>query len=212
MKRGSARSIAKNSTKRIALIAVMAATLIGGKIALASLPNIEIVTLLCALYGYVLGPIGIASIGIFIPCEILIWGPGPWVVSYCVYWPLVCVVFYILRKAQVKNRWLLTLTAAVLTVFFGFFAGLVDVGLFMGFYDNFWLRFSIYYMRGIGYCAIHVACNIALFSTAFVPIKQVLVRQYAKLKLTPDIKPRRSAASDEAALPLSRECAQGREE
>ena len=45
----------------IALVGIMAATLECAKLALASLPNIEAVTLLSAVYGYVFGPLGIAA-------------------------------------------------------------------------------------------------------------------------------------------------------
>ena len=42
----------------VALVGIMAATMECGKLALSFLPNIEIVTLLHALYGYVFGYLG----------------------------------------------------------------------------------------------------------------------------------------------------------
>lgn len=169
-----------STAKRVALAGVMTATLIGGKLALASLPNIEIVTLLCALYGYVFGLMGIGATVVFVLCETLIWGFGPWVISYFIYWPLVCLVFFILGKCRIKNRYILTAAAALLTVLFSVLTSLVDVGLFMGEFDRFWLRFSVYYMRGIVFYIIHIVCNAALFLSAFPLLERVLTNAYVK--------------------------------
>ena len=61
---------------KLALIAIMAATLEGGKLALSFIPNVEIVTLLCAVYGYVFGFYGIIATYIFVGIETLIWEIG----------------------------------------------------------------------------------------------------------------------------------------
>ena len=45
--------------RQVALVGIMAATMECGKLALSFLPNIEIVTLLHALYGYAFGALGI---------------------------------------------------------------------------------------------------------------------------------------------------------
>ena len=170
----------KYSAKSIALIGIMAATLTGGKMALSFLPNIEIVTLLCALYGYVFGPLGLVAVFIFVLCEMLIWGFGTWVVAYIIYWPLVCCVFFALGKFKIENRVILTVIAAILTAFFGAFTSLIDIGLFMGQYDMFWYRFSVYYMRGIVYYIIHIVCNIACFLFVFRPLCGVLMKYKLK--------------------------------
>ena len=59
-------SVHRTRALKIALIAVMAATLEGGKLALAAIPNVEIVTLLCAVYGYVFGGAGIIATYVFV--------------------------------------------------------------------------------------------------------------------------------------------------
>ena len=89
---------------KLALIAVMAATLEGGKLALSFIPNVEIVTLLCAVYGYVFGLSGIVATYVFVGLETLIWGANTWVVTYLIHWGAVALVFMLLGKARVKRR------------------------------------------------------------------------------------------------------------
>ncbi len=155
-----------SGAKAIALVGITAATVECAKLALSALPNIEVVTLLVALYGYVFGWYGVLSAIVFVSIEPIIYGFGTWVVSYYIYWPLVALVFMALGKARLKNRWLLT-AALGLTFFFGVLTSLVDVGLLSGNFDNFLYRFGVYYARGIVFYAIQLACNAVLFPLAF---------------------------------------------
>ena len=52
---------ARLTALQIAYVAVSAATVTAGKLALSALPNVEVVTLLLASYGYVFGPGGVLS-------------------------------------------------------------------------------------------------------------------------------------------------------
>ena len=151
----------------IALVGIMAATLDCGKLALSFLPNIEVVTLLLALYGYTFGIYGVASALVFVSIEPIIYGFGTWVVSYYVYWPLVAIVFMILSRVKVKNRFVLAGVAVLLTVWFGVLTTLIDIGLFSGFFDNFWYRFGVYYMRGIPFYVAQTVSNAVLFPLLF---------------------------------------------
>ena len=118
----------RDRAKKIAIIAMMSATLEGAKLALSFIPNVEIVTLLCALYGYVFGWSGIIAAYLFVAIESLIWGFNTWVITYLIYWPLVTFCFMLLGKYDIKNRLVITLTASVLTVFFGVLSSLIDTG------------------------------------------------------------------------------------
>jgi len=158
-----ARSVALSC----ALVGVMAATLECGKLALSAIPNVEVVTLLLSIYGYVFGWLGVLSAFVFVSIEPLIYGFGTWVVSYYIYWPLVAIVFMLLSRLRVKNRWVLCAAALLLTFFFGILSSLVDIGLFSGSYDNFFPRFFIYYSRGVYFYIIQLACNGILFPSLF---------------------------------------------
>lgn len=166
----------KNTILSIALIGLMAAMLECGKLVLAVLPNIEVVTLLCALFGYVFGGAGVVATIVFIAIEPLIYGFGTWMISYCLYWPLVTIIFMLLGRAKVRNRVILTVIAVILTVWFGVLSSLVDVGLFSGYFDNFFYRFGIYYLRGISFYVTQIICNAVLFPLLFRPLSQSLTK------------------------------------
>ena len=152
---------------KVALVGIMAATVECGKLVLASIPNVEVVTLLIGLYSYTFGWLGILASLIFVCIEPLIWGLGTWVISYFIYWPLVALIFAAFGAIGVKNRVVLTSFAVVLTFLFGVLTALVDGGLFTGNFDNFLYRFGIYYARGIVFYALQIACNLVLFLFVF---------------------------------------------
>ncbi len=166
-------------TKDLVLIPLLAATLTVGKTALAFLPNVEIVTLLLALYGYLFKWRGVAAAYIFVIVEMFIWGVAPWVISYFLYWPLVAAVFWVLVKAGVKNRFVLSGTAVVLTIFFGVLTSFVDIGLFSLNFDKFFYRFSVYYLRGISFYLTQIICNAVLFVLTF-PVLSKFLRKVSK--------------------------------
>ena len=124
------------NARSIALVGIMAATLECGKLALSFLPNIEVVTILCALYGYVFGIYGIIATAVFVCIEPLIYGFGSWIITYFIYWPLVAFVFMLLRKKGGKSRLWLTVIAVALTVGFGVISSIVDAAFYLGINKN----------------------------------------------------------------------------
>lgn len=155
------------NARTVALVGIMAATLECGKLVLSVLPNIEVVTLLCALYGYVFGLYGVIAAVIFVCIEPLIWGIGSWLVTYFIYWPLVTFVFLLLRKRRMQSRLHLTLIALGLTLFFGILSSVVDTAYYLGINENYFKNLVIYYVRGIVFYLVQLATNAALFSTVF---------------------------------------------
>ena len=162
--------VRRKRARKIALIAMMTATLEVGKLALSFIPNVEVVTLLCAVYGFVFGWAGIVATYLFVGIECLIWGLNTWVATYVLYWPLVTFCFMLLGKRNIKNRLIATLLAVALTAFFGVLSSLIDAGLLLGFHDGFWKRFAIIYARGVIFYVIQMVCNFVLFLGIFRPI------------------------------------------
>lgn len=156
-----------SSAAAVALVGIMAATLECGKLALSFLPNIEVVTLLTALYGYVFGWYGVAAAAVFVCIEPLIYGFGSWVVTYIIYWPAVAFIFMLLRRLGVKNRWLITATAVGLTVLFGVLSSIIDTAFLLGINENYFKNLLLYYVRGFVFYFIQIACNAALFPLLF---------------------------------------------
>ena len=160
----------------------MAATIEAGKWALAAVPNVEVVTLFCALYGYVFGWMGMAATMVFVWMESMIWGFNTWVIEYIIHWGAVCGFFWLLGHLRVKNRVALTATAVVLTIAFGVQSSIIDVlvymkdGQFFAKTANFWYRFGVYYMRGIWFYVAEVVTNLVVFPLLFIPLQRLLHR------------------------------------
>ena len=154
--------------KAIALVGISAATIECAKLALSFLPNIELVTLLTALYGYVFGWLGVLAAVVFVCIEPLIYGINSWVITYFVYWPLVAFVFMMLRRAKVRNRWILTATAVGLTMLFGVLSSLIDVAIMIGINEYYLKNCVIYYLRGVVFYVVQIACNATLFPLLFM--------------------------------------------
>lgn len=163
----SFKKIGIKSARDIALVGIMAATLSCGKLALSFLPNIEVVTLLTALYGYVFGWLGVASAIIFVCIEPLIYGFGSWIITYIIYWPALAALFMILGRKGVKGRLALTASAVGMTVAFGLLSSFIDSALYLGINKHFLVNFFIFYARGIIFYLVQIACNAALFPTVF---------------------------------------------
>ena len=174
---------AKLSALQIAYVAVCAATVTAGKTALSAIPNVEIVSLLLAAYGYCFGISGVLSSFVFCGVEILIWGAGSWVVLYFIYWPALAVLFAVFGRLKIKNKIVITLTACVMTTLFGVLSSLIDTGLFTGFHENFWSRFAVLYVRGGAFYLTQIICNAVAFTLLFPPLC-ALLRRIAPAKLT----------------------------
>lgn len=163
-------------TRYTALIGMMAATVECAKLALAALPNIEVVSLLIALYSYVFGWAGVLAALVFVFIEPLVWGMGTWFISYLIYWPILALVFLFFGKSKSSNRFIITAAAVIMTFFFGILTSLVDIGLFSGSFDRFFYRFGIYYARGILFYSLHICSNFVIFLFAFPPLKKFVFK------------------------------------
>lgn len=172
----------------VALAGVYAALIIGGKEALAAIPNVEIVTLLCALGGYALGAISVVSVFAFVTVEGAIYGFGTWIVSYYLYWPLVAVAFMALGRmigvrSSIAIRIVPAVAALLLTAWFSVLTSLIDVGLLTGFFENFHVRFAVYYVRGIPFYITQLATNLVLFPIFFPVLAKTLIKLRMRLFL-----------------------------
>ncbi len=169
--------------KGVALVGVMAATLECGKLVLSALPNIEVVTILCALYGYVFGIYGVLAAAVFVLIEPLIWGFGSWIITYIIYWPTVALIFMLLGRRGVKNRLILTGVALGLTLCFGILSSAIDVAFYLGINDFYFANLGLYYLRGVVFYALQLATNGALFPTLFLFLASKLERIKAQMNM-----------------------------
>ena len=169
--------------RQIALVGVMAATLECGKLVLSALPNIEVVTLLCALYGYVFGIYGVMAAAVFVCIEPLIWGFGSWLITYIIYWPMVAVIFMLLARRGVRGRGVITAIALAMTFLFGVISSVIDCAFYLGINEYYLQNLPIYYLRGIAFYIAQLATNAALFPTLFLFITDRLRGMKARMSL-----------------------------
>ena len=161
------KKLIRSPAGAVVLVGLCAAITECGKLALASVPNVEVVTLFTALFSYCFGIVGLLSTVIFVIIEALIYGVNLWVISYAIYWPLLAIVFIHLGKLRIKNRIVLTATALFMTLLFGVIDSVIEIGLFQGYFDKFLTRFFIYYSRGIAFYLAMLITNLCLFPTLF---------------------------------------------
>ena len=178
----------------IAVSAMYAALLVGGKEALAVLPNIEVVTLLIAVCAYVWGPIVVfPAVNVFIAVDMAIWGVNTWIISYLIHWNTVAVIFWLLGRVHFKRKVteivVATAVAVAVTTVFGVLTSAVDTlvgytgkGFFVDF-DNVLYRFGLMYGSGVTFFVTQILCNLVLFTAVFDPL--VKLNRKAQLRMLP---------------------------
>ncbi|MFW5780310.1 MAG: hypothetical protein ACOCWI_02535 [Bacillota bacterium] len=154
--------------KKIVLIGLFAAILTGGKLALMSLPNIEVVTLFIFLFSLSFGwKMSLASVLVFCAVEVSIFGFNTWIIAYFIYWPLVALVssFFFNRY---HNNIIIIIIGVFMTFLFGVITSLVDAAFAYGASGiNFFTLFFAIYARGVLFYAVHIASNAVLMSIVF---------------------------------------------
>ena len=154
------------------------------------LPNIEVVTSLLISYALILPTRQVISIVYgFILLEIFIWGFAIWWVAiYVVYWSFLCLTIkfttkFISNKLATKSfsniqliyvtyskKYLFNtkiilsvLIGIIFTVLFGAFSTLIETIIFREFpTQKFWIYYSLRYVSGIPFFAIHIISNIVV--------------------------------------------------
>lgn len=167
--------------KKIAALAVMAALIVCGKLALDFIANVEVVSLFCALFGYVFGLCAIIPTTVFCLISGAFWGYNLWVITYLIHFNSIVVVFWLLSKKSLKKPYITAPIICVMTFLFGVldaFTVTIISGL-----DNFFYRFFVYYFRGIAFVIVHVVSNVIVFILLFNLLENLLQKIKFKLKL-----------------------------
>jgi len=158
-------------TRDIVTIGLLAATLEAAKLALASIANIELVSLLIAIFALVYQKKSFYIIAVFVLLEGLLFGFGLWWVSYLYVWAILAGLTLCFRKNTD-------------TIFWAFFLGLY--GLLFGalcaipYVVIGGLHGGIaYWIAGIPFDLAHCAGNFVLTLVLFKP----LYRLFKKLSM-----------------------------
>lgn len=162
----------KLTIKEIVLIGLMVATLEAGKIALSFLPNIEIVSLLIALYTIIFGRKILYAVFVFVVIECLVWGFGLWSIMYFYIWPLLALISYLFRNQ--KSVWFWSILLAIYGLIFGALCSIVY--LFAGGFSG----AISWWIAGIPYDIIHCVGNFAVTLVLYKPLSKVLLKLKSK--------------------------------
>ncbi len=154
--------------KKTVMCALMGALLFALQITLSFLPNIEVVSVLIAVYAVVFGFWALPSIYIFALLEGLFFGFDIWWITYLYVWAILFFVAYLCRKIENSVFW------GVILGFFGLFFGsfcavptIIVGGLSAGI--SWWIS-------GILFDIIHCVSNIIIGFVLFTPLKKALIK------------------------------------
>ncbi|PWM38863.1 MAG: hypothetical protein DBX52_06075 [Clostridiales bacterium] len=152
--------------RELTALAVFAAMMIALQVALAGLPNIELVTLLVILAACRLGWKALLSVFAFIVAEGLLYGFGIWWFNYLYIWPLLVALVMPLRKWSHPVLW--AIVAGLFGLLFGTLCSIpyfITGGPGAGFG---------YIVSGIPFDLVHCAGNFVSVLILFYPLDQVL--------------------------------------
>ena len=152
------------------LFAVLGAMTFGAKYVMASLPNIEPVSLMVMLFGAVFGRKALYPIYIYVAMELLFYGLGTWNIMYLYIWPLLGLLAWLLRRMDQPLGW------AVLSGSFGLLFGAlcapVDVAIGgFGYAAAKWVS-------GIPFDIAHCIGNFVIALVLFMPMRKLMKKLY----------------------------------
>ncbi len=153
-------------------LAVFAALMIALQVALAGLPNIEMVTLLIILATVHLGAKSFLSVTVFILVEGLVYGFGLWWINYLYVWPILVLIVLALRKWSHPVLW--AMMAGIYGLSFGTLCSLPY------FITGGWGAGIGYIVGGIPYDIPHCIGNIVLTALLWYPLDLVLKKVLPK--------------------------------
>lgn len=155
------------TTRNVVLIAMLSVVLTVGKMMLASIPNVEVVTLFFILFTLVFGwKRAILISVVFSTVEILIWGFGLWTFGYYLFWPV-----YVIITALLKERINSNLGWAIVSGLFGLFFGLL-FALYSA--PIMHLNIFMYWMSGLTFDLVHMIGNFVIMLALYNPLRRVL--------------------------------------
>ena len=139
------------------------------KMALSSLPNINLNALILILVTVFFGWKALYTVCVYVLLEGLMFGFGVWWVSYLIVWPLLVVLAMAVRKTASPLLW------AVLAGLFGLAFGPMMYVIFFTVTGG-WEGFLPMWIAGIPYDLIHAVSNFLTVLILFRPLEKVFSR------------------------------------
>jgi len=152
----------------MAVLALLGALMFVSQVVMAALPNVHIigvlviVTALCFLWR------SLYAVAIFVLLEGMVYGFGPWWISYLYVWPLLAVTTILLGRSESPLFW--AIIAGIFGLCFGALCAIPY--LFVGG----WAAAVSYWVAGIPFDLVHCGSNFVITLFLFKPLYRVTQR------------------------------------
>ena len=151
------------------MLALMGALIFALKAVLASLPNINVNSVLIILTTLFFGWRAMYSVAVYVALEGLIFGGGIWWFGYLYTWPLLVAIAMLFRRNDSALVW--AVIAAVFGLVFGPLMYLEYFAINGG-----WEMFFAMWVSGIPYDLAHCGGNFVLTLVLYRPLYKVMQR------------------------------------
>lgn len=159
------------ATKELVILAFLGAILLVSQIALAPLPNIEIVSLLIYIYTQIYGRKAFLSIYTFVLLEGCIYGFGTWWLGYLYVWSILALIVLLIKDEQLKSS--LPFSCVILGAYGLSYGFLFAIPYFFILGINGGMA---YWVSGIPFDLLHFAGNITVTLVLYKPLRHLLGR------------------------------------
>ena len=154
------------------LFGMLGALMFALQVVMASLPNIEPVSLLVMLFAVTFGWKSLYCIYTFVIMEILFHGIGLWNINYLYIWTVLAAAAIFLRKMEPTLGW--AILSGVFGLCFGALCGIVDI--FIGGFGY----AAAKWVSGIPFDLLHCGGNIAMTLILWKPLRKLLRSMHTK--------------------------------
>ncbi len=159
-------------------VAVMSGMLTALKFALSFIPNIEVVTLLIAVFSTVWGVgYSLPAVVVFCLTEMAIYGIGNWLLLYFIYWPLLALVFHFSLKGKTSGKALVlaTVFGVLFSFVFGVLSACTETLLVTSSVakDNLATYFVSFYVKGLWFDLLHCVSVGVSMIVLYLPLVKV---------------------------------------
>ena len=161
------RSAGKLSVKEACLLALMAALIFSTKVALASLPNVNLNSVLIILTVVFFGGKALYAVYVYVLLEGLVFGFSVWWFGYLYVWDVLVAAALLLRKNDSALIW-----AVVAGIFGLVFGPLMYLEYFA--INGGWEMFFAMWTAGIPYDLTHCAGNFVFTLALYKPLYRVM--------------------------------------
>ena len=156
------------AAKRAAILGMLGALLVIVQVAIAFIPNVELISLLVIVYTLLLGAYAFAPIYAFVMVEGLIYGFGLWWLNYSYVWAILAGIVMLLKSQRSPAFW--AVTSGAFGLLFGALCAIPY--LFLGGPAS---AFA-YWASGIPFDIVHCISNATAALLLFNPLMGIFDR------------------------------------